>query len=48
MTNKEWLSTLTAEQFYWEWVKAIKNVGIWSTNTPSAMIEWLDAEHDER
>ena len=45
MTNQEWLATLTAEQFYWAWVKAVEQVGKWSISTPQAMIEWLDAEH---
>lgn len=40
MTNKEWLATLTDEQFYDEW----KNAD--SINTRTAMIKWLGSEHN--
>ena len=45
MTNKEWLSALSDERFYDEWIRAIENVGRWDIETRCAMIEWLGREH---
>ena len=47
MTNKEWLASLSAEQFYDEWIKVIKSYGIWYNNTRLAMIEWLEEERED-
>lgn len=46
MTNKEWLATLTAEEFFDEFKKAEQKAR-WDMNTRLAMIEWLDEEHTE-
>ena len=46
LTNKEWLATLSAEQFYDEF-KKIENHFCFDTNARLAMIEWLDEEHKE-
>ena len=43
MTNKEWLSTLSAQDFYDEF-KAAEDDARWTTNTALTMIEWLDEE----
>ena len=45
MTNKEWLATLSAEQFYDEF-KKIEHHMCFDINTRLAMIEWLDEEHE--
>ena len=45
MTNKEWLATLTDEQFYDEWKKAYNEIGMDDINTRTAMINWLGSEH---
>ena len=46
LTNKEWLATLSAEQFYNEF-KKIENHFCFDINTRLAMIEWLNEEHKE-
>ena len=46
MTNKEWLVTLSAEQFYDEW-KKIEYHFCFDINTRLALIEWLDKEHED-
>lgn len=46
MTNKEWLATLTAEQFYDEW-KRIERQFCFDINTRLALIEWLNEKHDD-
>lgn len=45
MTNKEWMATLTSEQFYdvMEWLMR-KYSKQW-TNSQVAIIEWLDEKH---
>ena len=46
MTNKEWLATLTAEEFYNAFMQAIEK-GKWDINTRLFVIDWLDEEHKE-
>lgn len=48
MTNQEWLSTLSPEEFYDAWRFAMINYGRWDVDTRLGMIEWLKAEHDEK
>ena len=43
MTNKEWLATLPAEQFYWEFKRAEED-GRMYTSTSQYVIKWLDEE----
>lgn len=47
MTNKEWLATLTDEQFYDEWKKAYNEIGMDNINTRTAMINWLGSEQKD-
>lgn len=42
MTNKEWMSTLTAEQFYDKMMWLVRVFGFRFTNTRLGIIEWLD------
>jgi hypothetical protein len=46
MTNKEWLTTLSAEEFFDEFKKAEQEMRF-EINTRLAMIEWLDQEHTD-
>ena len=46
MTNKEWLATLSAEEFYDEFKKEEQHA-MWDMNTRLAIIEWLDKEHSD-
>lgn len=43
MKNKEWLATLSAEDFYREFKKAEKEGMMW-TSTSGYVIKWLDEE----
>lgn len=43
MTNKEWLATLSAEDFYREFKRA-EEVGKSWTSTSGYVIKWLDEE----
>ena len=45
MSNKEWMATLTAEQFYdvMEWL--MQNYGRRYSHTQLAVIAWLDEPH---
>ena len=45
MTNKEWMATLTAEQFWDVMMWLIKEYGRQFTHTQLAVISWLDSEH---
>ena len=47
MTNKEWMGTLTAEEFYdmMEWLTRVYSKQF--TNSRLAIIEWLDKEHEQ-
>lgn len=45
MTNKEWMTTLTAEQFWEVMMWLIKDYGRRFTHTQLAVISWLDSEH---
>lgn len=46
MTNKEWMATLTAEEFYdtMEWLIRVYSKQF--TDSRLAIIEWLDKEHE--
>ena len=46
MTNKEWLGTLSAEDFYWE-LKRAEEDGRAYTSTSQYVIKWLDEERRE-
>ena len=46
MTNKEWMATLTAEQFYNKMMNLIYNYGFRFDNTRLAIINWLDEPHE--
>ena len=46
MTNKEWMVTLTAEQFYNKMMNLIYNYGFKFDNTRLAIINWLDEPHE--
>ena len=46
MTNKEWMVTLTAEQFYNKMMNLIYNYGFRFNNTRLAIINWLDEPHE--
>lgn len=48
MTNKEWMATLTAEQFYNKMMNLIYNYGFRFDNTRLAIINWLDEPHETR
>ena len=43
MKNKEWLATLSAEDFYKEFKKAEEEGRMW-TSTSGYVIKWLDEE----
>lgn len=43
MTNKEWLATLSAEDFYKEFKRAEEEGRMW-TSTSGYVIKWLDEE----
>lgn len=43
MTNKEWLATLSAEDFYKEFKRAEDEGRSW-TSTRGYVIQWLDEE----
>lgn len=45
MTNREWLATLSDEEFYDSFKRVEKTEGVWSIDTRGYMIDWLDAEH---
>jgi len=45
MTNRDWLATLSDEEFYDSFKRVEKTEGMWSTDTRQYMIDWLDAEH---
>lgn len=42
MTNKEWMSTLPAEQFYDEMMWLVRDFGFRFTNSRLGIIDWLD------
>ena len=42
MTNKEWMSTLTAEQFYDEMMWLVRDFGFQFNNSRLGIIDWLD------
>ena len=42
MTNKEWMATLTVEQFYDEMLWLIRDFGFRFNNTRLGIIDWLD------
>ena len=46
MTNKEWMSTLTAEQFYDAIMWLVRDYGFRFNNTRLAIITWLDEPHE--
>ena len=46
MKNKEWLATLSDEEFYQKF-KEIEYAGRADINTRLFVIEWLGKEHDE-
>lgn len=46
MTNKEWMSTLTAEQFYDEMMWLVRVFGFRFNNTRLGIIDWLDEPHE--
>ena len=46
MTNKEWMATLTAEQFYNKMMNLIYNYGFRFNNGRLAIIIWLDEPHE--
>lgn len=46
MTNKEWMATLTAEQFYNKMMNLIYNYGFRFNNARLAIIIWLDEPHE--
>lgn len=47
MTNKEYLSTLSTEDWFMlvDWL--FHRYGLWYTHSRIAIIEWLDKEHSE-
>ena len=45
MTNKEWMATLTAEQFYDVMWWLFHEYAFRFTHSQMAIVEWLDAEH---
>lgn len=47
MTNKEWMSTLSAEQFYDKMIWLIQDYGMRFNNTRLAINIWLDEPHEE-
>ena len=48
MTNKEWLSSLTAEEWYMEVHWLFHEYGKRYDNTYLAIIEWLKEEHEQK
>ena len=46
MTNKEWMSTLPAEQFYDEMIWLGRVFGFRFNNTRLGIIAWLDEPHE--
>ena len=46
MTNKEWLSSLDAEDFY-DMFKKAEEKGKWDINTRCFMIQWLNQKHTQ-
>ena len=46
MTNKEWMATLTAEEFYDMMVWLTRVYSKQFTDSRLAIIEWLDKEHE--
>lgn len=46
MTNKEWMGTLDAEQFYDKMMWLIKDYGMRFNNTRLAIIAWLNEPHE--
>lgn len=45
MTNKEWLATLPANEFFDQWDMTIHKKAMWDLSTREFMIFWLDKEH---
>ena len=45
MTNKEWMSTLPAEQFYDKMMWLVRDFGFRFTSTRLGIIDWLDQPH---
>ena len=45
MTNRDWLATLSDEEFYDSFKRVEQTEGMWSIDTRRYMIDWLDAEH---
>lgn len=48
MTNKEWLATLPAREFYDQLDTTFHKKAAWDINSRLFMIEWLDKEHTEQ
>lgn len=48
MTNKEYLSTLSNDEWFVlvDWL--FHKYGMWYTNSRIAIIEWLDKEYEEK
>lgn len=42
MTNKEWMATLTAEQFYDKMMWLVRDFGFRFNNSRLGIIDWLD------
>ena len=42
MTNKEWMSTLPAEQFYDKMIWLVRDFGFRFNNSRLGIIDWLD------
>ena len=48
MTNKEWLATLPAREFFDQLDMTIHKKAMWDINSRFFMIDWLDKEHTEK
>lgn len=46
ISNKEWMSTLPAEQFYDKLMRLVRDFGFRFTNTRLGIIAWLDEPHE--
>lgn len=47
MTNREWMQTLTDEEFYDAMVYVVTKLSFAYTNSRLGIIEWLSSEHQE-
>ena len=47
MTNREYLSTLSDEEWYQKVDWLFHKYGMWFTQTPTAIIEWLKQDYKE-